>query len=134
MKTDRNIAYVGTLQDLGRPYSMLFIDRVERQLYIFVRLSDGSSNRFLAADVSPHEVESYMSEDIGLVSILNSNPCRFATIDGDNVSIDNENLRDFIPTDRMIRMNMFDPELCDDDVWLEVFLKRLNSNQPIEMA
>ena len=131
--TNKNIAYVGTLQDLGRPYSMLFVDTEKRQLYIFVRLSDGCGDCFLVAGVSPLEVESYMNESLGLLNILDKKTCRLATVSDGNVSFGSESLNGFPPTERMKKMNRFDPELCDDDVWLEVFLNRINSNQPINI-
>lgn len=134
MRTDKNIAYVGTLQELGRPYSMLFVDKEQRQLYIFVRLSDDSSDQFMVAGVSPREVESYMNEHTGLINILSQKPYRMAVISDNKVSIGNESHSNFKPTERMKKMDMFDPELCGDDVWLEVFLNRISSNQPIEIA
>lgn len=135
MKTDKNnMAYVGTLQELGRPYSMLFIDKEKRQLYIFVRMSDGSGNSFLVACVSPGEVKSYMNEELGLLKILRKKAYRLATITDGKISFDNQGLNKFTPTERMIKMNKFDPELCEDDVWLEVFLNRISNNQPIEIA
>lgn len=134
MKTDKNIAYVGTLQDLGRPFSMLFIDKENRQLYVLVRLSDGHNNRFMAVAVTADEVESYMKENIGLLNILSGKPYSIALISADSISVSDETFTDFTPTSRMRKLNMFDPELCKDDVWLEVFLNRINNNQPIEIA
>lgn len=133
-KTDKNIAYVGTLQDLGRPFSMLFIDKENRQLYVLVRLSDGNSNNFMAVAVTADEVESYMNENIGLLNILSGKPYSIALISADSISVSDETFTDFTPTSRMRKLNMFDPELCNDDVWLEVFLNRINHNQPIEIA
>ena len=134
MKTDKNMAYVGTLQELGRPYSMLYVDKEARQLYIFVRLSEHGGNRFMAAGVTPGEVESYMNEGIGLLKLLSEKPYRLANISGGEISFDNKSHHTFHPTERMKKMDKFDPELCDDDVWLEVFLNRLNNNQPLEIA
>ena len=134
MKTNKNIAYVGALQELGHPYSMLFVDKAKQQLYIFVRLSECNKDQFLVVGVSPSEVASYMNENIGLIDILRKKTYRLATIVDDKISIGNEKTNEFTPTERMKRMNMFDPDLCDDDVWLEVFLNRINNNQPIEIA
>lgn len=134
MIANNNIAYVGTLQELGRPFSMLFVDKENRQLYVFVRLSDERNNRFLVTGVSAREVESYMNENIGLLNMLTQKPYRLATIYDNIISIGNERYYNFTPTARMKKMNMFDPDLCDDDVWLEVFLNRLINNQPLEIA
>ena len=134
MKNDKNIAYVGTLQELGRPYSMLYVDKEARQLYIFVRLSENVDNRFMVVCVSPCEVESYMNEGIGLLKLLSEKPYRLANINGGKISFDNKCHHTFHPTERMKKMDKFDPELCDDDVWLEVFLNRINNNKPLEIA
>lgn len=134
VKADENMAYVGTLQDLGRPYSMLFVDKEKRQLYILVRISDNESDSFLVVGVSPFEVESYMNESLGLLNIMNKKSYRLATINNDRVSLGNENFNNFLPSEQMKKMNMFDPQLCEDDVWLEIFLNRINNNQPIEIA
>lgn len=134
MISDKHISYVGTLQELGRPYSMLFVDKVKRQLYIFVRISDDSDNQYLVACVSPAEVESYMDESVSLLDVLNNKSFRLATIDNDEVAFGNAKLDKFIPTERMKMMNIFDPDLCADDVWIEIFLNRVNNNQPLEIA
>ena len=75
-----------------------------------------------------------MNESLGLLNILSKKSYRLATIRGGEITFVNEKLNSFAPTDRMKKMNTFDPELCDDDVWLEVFLNRINNNQPIEIA
>lgn len=128
------MAYVGTLQDLGRPYSMLFVDKKHRQLYMFVRVSDGDENGFIVVPVSSQEIESYMDGSLGLLDILNNCSYRKATINNDKIYLGNQILHNFCATNRMARMNKFDPELCEDDVWIEVFLNRINNNQPIEIA
>ncbi len=134
MKINKNIAYVGTLQYLGRPFSMLFVDKEIMQLYIFVRISDGGSDRFIVTDVSPDEVESYMNEELGLINMLSHKSLEIADIDNGVISFENLKLESFTPSERIKKMNLFDPDLCDDDVWLEVFLNRINNNQPIEIA
>ncbi len=134
MKTDKNIVYVGTLQALGRPFSMLYVDKEKHQLYIFVRLSNDASNTYLVADVSPIEVESYMNDETGLLNILSQKIYRRASITDGKISFESGSFNNFDPTERMKQMNKFDPELCDDDVWLEIFLNRINNNQPIEIA
>lgn len=134
METDKNISYVGTLQELGRPYSMLFVDKVNRQLYILVRISENADNKYLMSAVSPAEVEAYMEESLSLLDILKDKSFRFATVENDAVMLGKDNHNKFIPTERMKLMNIFDPDLCADDVWIEIFLNRINNNQPLEIA
>lgn len=134
MRTNNNIKYVGTLQDLGRPYSMLFVDKENRQLYFLVRLTDDQQDNFLVVSVSPNEVESYMDEHIGLLNIMNEKNHYMATLRNNNIYFEDKILQDFTPTDQMKQMNIFDPELCEDDVWIEIFLNRVKNNQPLEIA
>lgn len=136
MLTDNinRIRYVGTLQELGLPYSMLYVDTEQRQLYIFVRMSDGKDMRYLVTDVTAEEIESYMRDGLGLINIFSHRPYWFATVNNNSVTFDSSNNTDFKPTKRMERMNMFDPELCEDDVWIETVLSRISNNQPIEIA
>ena len=134
MRTNENIKYVGTLQDLGRPYSMLFVNKENRQLYFLVRLSDDKKENFLVVNVSPNEVKSYMEEHIGMLNIMNEKIHYIASLRNNQIYFEDEILQDFTPTEHMKKMNIFDPELCDDDVWLEVFLNRITNNQPLEIA
>lgn len=132
MITNNKIKYVATLQELGRPYSMLFVDKGKRQLYVLVRVDD--NNAFVISSISAQEVMAYISEKEGLINILESKPYRLATIENHELKIEGDAHNNFSPTDRMRTFNMFDPELCEDDVWLEVFLNRLNTNQPLEIV
>lgn len=75
-----------------------------------------------------------MNESMGLINILGQKSYRLATISNGKITLDSKNYSSFEPTERMKKMNMFDPELCDDDVWLEIFLNRVNNNQPLEIA
>lgn len=134
MKTNSNIKYVGTFQDLGRPYSMLFVDKENRQLFFFVRISEGKNEDFLVVHVSPHEIQSYMEEHVGMLNLMNKKIFYKATLRNNQIYFEDEIIQNFTPTDRMKKMNMFDPELCDDDVWLEVFLNRVKNNQPLEIV
>lgn len=135
INNNENIYFVGVLQDLGMPYASLYVDKESRQLYLFVRVSENGNMDYFAANVSTHEVESYMNEDLGLVKIFNSRPVWYATInDNDEIYLNKFLDKDFIPNDKMKKMDIFNPELCDDDVWLETFLARINNNQPIEIA
>lgn len=130
-----NMYFVGVLQDLGMPYASLCVDKENRQLYLLVRSTNDRNADFLAANVSYNDIVSYMKEDLGLVDIFRKCPAWYATIgDDDRISLGKSLGDNFIPSERMLRMDMFNPELCDDDVWLDVFLSRINNNQPLEIA
>ena len=75
-----------------------------------------------------------MNEELGLINMLSHKSLEIADIDNGVISFENLKLDSFTPSERIKKMNLFDPDLCDDDVWLEVFLNRINNNQPIEIA
>ena len=132
---NEDIYFVGVLQDLGIPYSSLYVDKENRELFLFVRVADGDCLDYLAANVSANDVKSYMNENIGLIKIFENRPLWHATIDdNDKVVIDKIINQTFVPNEKMRKMDMFDPELCDDDIWLDTFLDRINNGKPIEVA
>ena len=133
--SNEDIYFVGVLQDLGIPYSSLYVDKENRELFLFVRVADGDCLDYLAANVSANDVKSYMNENIGLIKIFENRPLWHATIDdNDKVVIDKIINQTFVPNEKMRKMDMFDPELCDDDIWLDTFLDRINNGKPIEVA
>lgn len=133
MKTD-NIYYVGTLQDLGLPFSSLYVDGENRQLYIFVRLSksEAEGQNYVAAEISPDEVRNYMQENLSLTEIFDNRNCLYLKIIGNHIIFEKESK--FKQNEKIAKLNYFDPELCDDEVWMETFLDRLNSGKPLVIA
>ena len=131
---NKNIYLVGILQDLGIPYSLLYVDKENRNLYLFVRESDNNELSFIAAGVSTDDVMSYMNESIGLINIFSRDTLFHATIGDEGISLSKLHAKKFVPDEKMKRMDMFDPELCEDDVWLETFMARIKNNQPLEIA
>lgn len=133
MKVD-NLYYVGTLQDLGSPFSSLYVNEENRQLYIFVRLSNSypKGQNYVAAEIYPEEVKAYMQENIGLTDILGRRKCLYLKIVDNQIILEKKS--DFKQNERISKLNFFDPELCDDEIWMETFLDRIRSGKPLEIA
>lgn len=133
MNQMNDISLVGVLQDLGLPYALLFVDKDKRQLYLFVRESDDfQSSRFVAAMVSPDDVQSYMADERTLTDIFKSTKSFIALMNDDSITPVSNFNGCFNP--RTISLNSFDPDLCDDEIWVETFLNRIKNNQPLEIA
>lgn len=123
--------YVGTMQDFGVPYSSLYVDTEKRLLYLLVRVSStrDTLNEYAAAIVSPREVEEYMNVGLGLSDIFRDKPCFVVRISNGNVIVEKECAECADSIDDS--MNMFDPDFCADDIWLETFIDRFKNNKPL---
>lgn len=130
--TANNMRYVGTLQDFGVPYSSLYVDTEKRLLYLLVRVSSPRDplNEYAAVIVSPHEVEEYMNVDLGLSEIFRNKPCFVVRISNGKVTVESEETECTESIDDS--MNMFDPDFCADDIWLETFIERIKNNKQLE--
>ena len=135
MKMDnKNIRLVGDLQDYGVPYSSLYIDIESRKLYIFVRVSppDCSPIECAATEVSPQDINEYIDENIGISTFFERQDYGFVKLE--NGQIKHSSLLEDLPDERMKKMNYVDPDFYYDEVWLEVFLKRLVERKPLEIV
>lgn len=129
-----DIAFVGVLQDLGMPYVMLYIGRETRSLYVLVRVGGTTADNsgYVAAEVSPDDILDYMSEKTGLVSLFNERDCFEVRFIGDRAVFHPCLFGG--PNDKMERNDYFDPDLCDDEIWVETVLDRIKDNKPLETA
>ena len=128
-----NIRLVGDLQDYGTPYSSLYVDVRSRKLYMFVRISspDTEPVECAATEVSAKDVSDYMAGAVGLSHFFKSSNYGFVELGKHNIK--NLPVTESLPDERMKRLDYFDSEYCHDDVWLEIFLKRLTENKPLEI-
>lgn len=129
-----DILFVGILQNLGLPYALLYVDKSSRALYVLVRI-DGSSvsnSKFIAVEVTPNDIIDYMSEKVGLIGLFNHRNCFDVKFVGNNATFHPYTFNK--PTEKMERNNYFDPELCDDEIWVETVLDRIKDNKPLETA
>lgn len=127
-----DIRKIGSLQDIGLPYVSVYAGPDGNDLFVFVRIhrlpdtyatgTDDDRRHYYAAHVDPDEVLQYIEGRKGLLDIMLSRPVTHAWITGDTTHLDPDDdiVRNFRPDSRMIRHNVFDPEMCDDDIdWIE---------------
>lgn len=133
MRPNNDIRYVGALQDFGEPFVVLYVDVSNRRLYLMVRVNPESEEMVYAvAEVHPGEVEAYMHEDASLSKILNGKKFWLAVFINGYLSIKDADIPDVQKS--INNMDEFNPEDCDDDYWIQTFLKRVKNNKPLELT
>lgn len=124
----KNMSLIGILQDFGKPYASLFLDRDSNGLYLFVRVISGhkdNSSRYIAVPVTADEISRYLGKEIGLKSMFSDQQYADVSING---GIAYFNLPSNVKADEDIaKEDIFDPEYCYDKLKLKVFLKRFQS-------
>ncbi|MBD5308674.1 MAG: hypothetical protein HDS15_05285 [Bacteroides sp.] len=120
-----NMTFVGTIQDIGKPYADLYHDKKENGLFLFVRVSvpSASDAKYAAIAVTPNQIMEYMDSKKAIGDIFSSHPFRYAFIKNKKV-----NMEDCVHTssDSTFPYNQpFDPRFCHDSVKLKVALKRM---------
>lgn len=130
--TNDNIKRAGILQEMGKPLASLYVDTKTRRLYLFVLTSsfNAGTETFIATEVTPSQIEGYINEQYRLINIIRSGKNWDVKKIGKEYSF--EELHHFSLTDDMKRLDVFDPDLCEDDIWIETFLDRIVSGRPIE--
>lgn len=130
----KNLRFVGDLQNFGTSYASLYVDSSNRQLYLLVRVSPptDSALSFGVVKVNPTDIQRYMSEDFPISDFFLSQPYTF-------VEIKNKTIRQIpfvkeLPDNKMDNIGLFDPEFCENEIWIELFLKRLQNNQPLAVV
>lgn len=134
MHKKNDIYMVGILQEVGLPYVLLYVDKTDMSYYLFVRslnqqreTPETGSYTFYAVPVTPPEIEAYMHGQLPLLVILQSHPISMASFKGnpDNPTLVMEALgHKFVPEKRMTELNHFDPDLCDEEMWIRTYMKR----------
>lgn len=117
-----NMYLVGNLQDFGKPYASLFIDKDVNGLYIFIKTKDAAKAQYIVSRVTCEDVMQYLNGQIGLN--------QFFTKQALTASINN-GIVEFQQTcpskmlnDNIEHEDIFDPEFCYDKLKLNVFLRR----------
>lgn len=128
------LKYVSALQELGSPFVSLYIEETTRQLFIAIRYgrSENGYKSFICFPVSVEEILSYLNEQTGLITLLKKQKKFFNIKSDETEDTVISAVNTFTPDNRIEKMNIFDPELCDDLVWTNIFLKRISENRPIE--
>lgn len=120
-----DMTFVGTIQDIGRPYADLYLDKKENVLFLFVRVSvpSDSNAKYAAISVTPKQVMEYMDSNKPIGDIFSSHPFRYAYIKDKKV-----NMEDGIHTSSnatFLYNQPFDPRFCYNSVKLKVALRRM---------
>lgn len=128
-----NIRYVGALQDFGVPYVSLYANYGDRHLYVLINLDpDNFSNpNYLAASVSPREVEEYMDNEKSLSSIISNKLLYMLQSNGDKLIVDDSVTIDY--GDAIDDVDEYNADFCDDEFWIHTFLNRIKDNKALEV-
>lgn len=131
MKKVNDLYFVGALQEVGLPYSSIYIRKGNRQLYLFVRLSpfQDKNDEYLMVPVTPKDVKGYMDESLRLSDILKKDTSRYAIISDNDIYLGNNSVTPDLMA--LKGFDYFDPDLCDDEIWMETFLNRVESGLPL---
>lgn len=127
-----NMAFIGSIQNIGKPYADLYIDHDKNQLYLFVRQSLPLENkeRYAAIPVSADQIMEYMDSSKTLSEVFSLHPYRYAFIKDRKV-----NLEDGIHTSSkstFIYNKPFDPHFCSNRIKLKTALRRMMANTEIQ--
>ena len=132
---NRNIVRAAVLQQLGQPYTLIFIDLASRKLYLAVCTSSPNeiiNPTFSAVETTSDEIIDYMSDRVSLSDIfLSRKTIGFKIVDDDIYVEPNDT---FQPDQTFDAMNWFDSEFCEEEGWIDAFLKRHAEGQQFVVA
>lgn len=120
-----DLKWLGTVQDLGKPYADLYLDKEKNCLFLLVRVSEpsDSSPRYAAISVTPDQVMDYMENHRPIADVFSSRPFHYAYIKDKKVSMDKQQ---HISSPATFQFNRsFDPNLCNNRIKLKVAMKRM---------
>lgn len=133
MMPNNDLRYVGALQDFGEPFVALYVDLSKRRLYLMVRVNAESDDMdYAVTEVDVKEVEAYMKETMSLSSLLRGKEFWMAVFANQHLRIYKDDIPDL--EESIDDVDDFNPEYCDDEFWIETFLKRMKKNMPLEIA
>ena len=122
---NKNIVRAAVLQELAQPFTLIYVDIANRNLYFAVRTSSPKEKinpTYSAVETSRKEIEDYMQEKKSLDDIFNNRKTlEFKIVDDDVVVSDEYN---FVHDQNFNAMKWFDPEFCEEEGWIELFLNR----------
>lgn len=130
MRQKNNILFVANLQVYATPYASLYVDMNRKTMLMFVRVSKPSDSEidYIAADITPQQLEGYMEQRIGLKDIYKPTSYKLARINGGKVYIEKPKTA-FQPTREFVASNVFDPEYFHDDLEVLSFMDRMSENK-----
>lgn len=126
----KTLKYVGTLQDYGMPFCILYVDDSQQSLYIYLR-NKGTKDftkQYIVVKVHPEEVRNYMNGHLTLSQLFASHHSFYSTFRKGQAEIFSNTVN---PSDIQAiieNRNHFDINLCEDSDWIEIYLNRLTSS------
>ncbi len=115
---------VANLQDYGRPYVSLFIDRDTDMLYIFVRILEENvaTTNYIFVHVTDAEISDYINRRKSLKAMFYGKACSIGHFDnGILIASPYDVNYSELP---IVEEDSFDPEFCYDKVKVKVFLRK----------
>ena len=130
MTVMNDILFAGVLQDMGLPYVLLYVDSSDHRFYIFIRISKNTKpeGRYVAVKVTAQDVRDYMRRKVGLSTLVLSRGCFEACIVNDRVMV--SSFCNVMLPERS-RLDFFNPDLCDDEDWIETILESSSKGIPL---
>ncbi len=123
-----NMYWIGTIQDIGKPYADLYFDKDRNQLFLLVRVSEvyDPKIRYAAISVTPKMVQDYMETSNPMAEVFSSRPFRYASIDNKKVVFEGE---EHTSTKSTFRYNKpFDPSLTVNGIKMKMALRKIQHN------
>lgn len=128
-----DIRYIGALQEFGEPFVALYADLPKRKLYIMVRVNAESDDLdYAVTEVAVKEVEAYMKQSVPLSILLHEKEFWLAVFANQHLTISKGDIPDL--EEAIVDVDDFNPDYCDDEFWIQTFLKRMKNNMPLEIA
>ena len=120
--------WIGSIQDLGKPYADLYLDKDGNQLFLLVRISEVSDpdTRYAAISVTPSLVQDYMETNHPMADIFSSRPFRYASIQDRKVCLESElhtSSKSTFPYNKP-----FDPSLAINGLKMKMALRKIQQN------
>lgn len=121
-----DIRHVGSLQDPGKSYADLYADEDRHMLFVLLRLSDASVKdcKYAAIYVTPKQVSAYMSSNIPIAEAFRNRPFWYVGFQDRKLYVEDVDKKRNTTNDLFPYNVPFDPDLCDDEVELNFFLKK----------
>ena len=123
-----NMYWIGTIQDLGKTYADLYLDKDGNQLFLLVRVSEVSDpmTRYAAISVTPNLVRDYMETSHPMADVFSSRPFRYASIRDRKVCLEGEQHTSSKST--FLYNKPFDPSMAVNGLKMKMALRKIQQN------
>lgn len=128
--TNPNMYWIGSLQNIGKNYADLYIDKDEQKLYLLIRLPDTSEDHHYALiSVTPEQIKEYMDGEKNIAEVFSNHPYKLATIQDHKIGLED---KEQLSTPGMFIYNQpFDTGVSTNRSNINLVLKRLKKGRTI---